>query len=95
MVAPLPPRHKHNEPSELKVGYGEANMEAFEFSLADGVTADVGFLRLFVSTAYVDMSFLEQESPFLVARGGKRVKATSPDVWDAWTYTNQGENSVM
>lgn len=39
MVAPLPPRHEHNEPSELKVGYGEANMEAFEFSLANGVTA--------------------------------------------------------
>jgi hypothetical protein len=88
MAAPLPPRHKNNEPSELRVGYEEADVEAFQFTLADGIPADVGFLRLFVSTTYVDMLFLEQQSPFLVARGGRgRIyNPPSMDIWDAWTY---------
>jgi len=30
MAAPLPPRHKDNRPSELKVGYGEAALEALD-----------------------------------------------------------------
>jgi hypothetical protein len=86
MAAPLPPLHKDNGPSELKVGYGEADVEAFQFTLADGIPADVGFLRLFVSTTYVDMSVLEQQSPFLVARGGAMKKPPAMDIWDAWTY---------
>jgi len=64
MAAPLPARCKENRPSELKVGYGEAAVEA------DGMSKDVRFLRLFISTTYVDMPVLEQQSPFLVARRG-------------------------
>jgi hypothetical protein len=64
MAAPLPARCKDDRPSELKVGYREAAVEA------DGISKDVRFLRLFVSTTYVDMSVLEQQSPFLVARSG-------------------------
>ena len=45
---------------EPKVGYGEAGIEAFEFSLADGLISDVTFLML---TIYVDMTVLEQSSP--------------------------------
>jgi len=86
MAAPLPGRHKDNAPSELKVGYGEADVDAFQFTLADGILADVGFLRLFVSTTYVDMSVLEQQSPFLVARGGGMKKPPAMEIWDAWTY---------
>ena len=86
MAAPLPARHKANRLSELKVGYEKADVEAFQFTLADGIPSDVGFLRLFVSTTYVDMSVLEQESPFLVARGVARVKPPVTHTWDAWTY---------
>ena len=86
IAAPLPDGHGDHGPSELKVGYGQADVDAFQFSLADGVTADFGFLRLFVSTAYVDMSVLEQTSPFLATRGVKVKKPPSVDIWDAWTY---------
>ena len=86
MAAPLPARHKNKGPSELKIGYGQADVEAFQFTLADGIPADVGFLKLFVSTTYVDMSILEQQSPFLVAHGGSRMKPPVMDIWDAWTY---------
>jgi hypothetical protein len=54
MAAPFPARCKDDRPSELKVGYGEAAVEAA------GISKDVRFLRLFVSTTYVDMSVLEQ-----------------------------------
>jgi len=86
MDAPLPPRHRDSKAFELKVGYGAAGVEAFEFSLADGLNSDVTFLKLFVSTVYVDMMVLEQSSPFLNPRGGKKVKPPTVDVWDAWTY---------
>ena len=80
MDAPLAAR------SALPVGYGEANIDALEFSLADGVTSDVGFLRLFVSTTYVDLAILEQSSPFLAARGGRKAKPPPEEIWDAWTF---------
>ena len=86
MDAPLSPRHRNSRAYELKVGYGVAGVEAFEFSLADGLNSDVTFLKLFVSTVYVDMTVIEQSSPFLNHRGGKKVKPPTVDVWDAWTY---------
>ena len=88
MAAPLPARHKDNRPSELTVGYGEAGAEAFQFTLADELPADVGFLRLFVSTTYVDLSALEQQSPFLVGHRGRGRMHNPPlrDIWHAWTY---------
>jgi hypothetical protein len=86
MAAPLPARLKDSGPSELKVGYGQADVKAFQFTLADGISADVGFLRLFVSTTYVDMSILEQHSPFLVAPGDAMKKPPAMDILDAWTY---------
>ena len=87
MAAPLRARHADNGlSSDLKVGYGEANAKAIWFSLPDGINADVSFLRLFVSTAYVDMSVLEQLSPFLNARGGNFGVPPTMPIWDAWTY---------
>jgi hypothetical protein len=78
-----PPLAAH---SKLLVGYGAANLEAFEFWLPDDVTSDVNFLRLFVSTTSVDMRVLEQSSPFFAGRGGCKKKPPSQPVWDAWTY---------
>jgi hypothetical protein len=86
IAAPLPARRNDSRPSELKVGYGQADVDAFQFTLADGIPEDVGFLRLFVSTTCVDMSVLEQQSPFLVSRGGGMKKPPAMDIWDAWTY---------
>ena len=93
MEAPLLPRRR-NSRGELKVGYGVAGVEAFEFSLADGPNADVAFLKLFVSTVYVDMTLLEQSSPFFTVRGGKKTKLPSVDVWDAWTYVVETKRQV-
>jgi len=91
MAAPLAARHEDGRPSELPVGYGSAGGEALQFSLPAGVTADIGFMKLFVSTTYVNMTALEQESPFHAARGTKRAKSPSIDIWDTWTYVLRTE----
>jgi hypothetical protein len=87
MAAPLRARHAGGGPSsDLQVGYGEANAKTICFSLADEINADVTSLRLFVSTAYVDMSTLEQLSPFLNTRGARLEAPPSMPIWYAWTY---------
>jgi hypothetical protein len=70
---------------ELPVGYGSVDAEALQFSLADDVAEDVTFLRLFLSTTYVDLSVLEQlyvvnlaglEQSSAVFGGGEKVKSS-------------------
>lgn len=88
MEAPLARAHATNRSSKLNVGYGEANVEALQFSLANDITEDVGFLKLFVSSTYVDMTGLKQDSLLHGARGRgfKMVRPPPVDLWDAWTY---------
>ena len=86
MEAPLRCQHENGRAYELKIGYGEAGIKAIQFLLADGLNEDVTFLKLIVSTAYVDMSILEQPSPFLVPRGGVPTLPQARGNWDAWTY---------
>jgi hypothetical protein len=93
MSAPLAARHEDGTPSKLPVGYGAAGGQAIEFLLSGGVTSDVGFLKLFVSTTYVDMTNIQQTSPLLAAREGPRmVKPPAQPIWDAWTYVLRTES---
>jgi hypothetical protein len=85
MASPLPAQ-KDNMVSELAVSYGEANAKLIVFKLPEGVTSEVTFLKLFVSTTYVDMTALEQSSPFDATRGAAREVPPPPDYWDEWTY---------
>jgi hypothetical protein len=91
MDAPLSPRHRNSRALDLKVGYGEAGVDALEFSLPDGLSSDVTFLKLFVSSVYIDMTVLEQSSPISGRGGPKMTKPPSTDVWDAWTYVLKTE----
>jgi hypothetical protein len=88
MDAPLDtqPKDPGARTPEHPVGYGSAGADAFEFSLDDGVVSDIGFLKLFVSTTYVDMMALEQLSPFDTIPGGVKTTPPSLEIWDAWTY---------
>jgi hypothetical protein len=49
MKAPIGPIHITKGPSELKVEYGEANINAFQFTWANDIAINVGFVKLFVS----------------------------------------------
>jgi len=87
MSPPLLRRKSEDEPSKLPVGYGASGTDAMQFSLPPGIKVDSGFLKVFVSSAYVDMSILQQDSP--LNKPPRLAKVTAlpfNDVWDAWTF---------
>ncbi|KAG6899196.1 hypothetical protein C0993_012399 [Termitomyces sp. T159_Od127] len=55
---PLPPR------CSLPIGYGDGGWDAQKYTLRENQTIDVGFLKLYVSTKYIDYSSICQSSPF-------------------------------
>jgi len=75
MAAPLAVRHDDSKSSELPVGYGSG-----QFSLPAGAMTDIGFMKLFVLTTYIDMTALVQETPFCAACGTRRAKPPSMDI---------------
>jgi len=48
----------------LSIGYGSGGSDAFIYYIQEGQTVDVGFLKLFLTTEYVDFSNVPQGSPF-------------------------------
>jgi hypothetical protein len=58
MVSPL--RSK----SDLKVGHGNQDGHVIKFTLRPGELSDTGFLVLYLSDQYDDMSYLQQDSAF-------------------------------
>ncbi|KAF8196369.1 caspase domain-containing protein [Mycena galopus ATCC 62051] len=76
----------HGEPTRFPIGYGVGG-EPFEFLLSPGQKMDTGFLKVFVSTKYIDLGWIEQESPFKAEfswrlKGRKLVE--KQDLWDAF-----------
>ena len=69
---------------ELAIGYGTDIQETLKFSLAEGVEKETGFIKVFVSNVYVDMSSVAQRSP-LLERVGERGAAKVPmQVLSGW-----------
>ncbi|KAK0187315.1 caspase domain-containing protein [Armillaria mellea] len=52
----------------LTIGYGASGMDPRSYRLREGQNVDVGFLKLFVSTDYVNLSGIAQKSPFEKSR---------------------------
>jgi len=73
----------------LTIGYGSGGSSPFNYLLRDGQDIDVGFLKLFLSTAPVDFSNIPQRSPFYVdpriVRRSAQVKTVS--VWNTLLVT--------
>ena len=55
-------------------------------SLPTGRKVDVGFLKLFLTTEYVDFSNITQRSPFDKVRGAGAARKKSPQIWDTIMY---------
>ncbi|KAJ7841777.1 hypothetical protein B0H13DRAFT_2365566 [Mycena leptocephala] len=90
MAPPLPAKSDSStEPTRITVGYGAAGGYAFQFVIPEGMTSDTGFLKLFVSTKYLDLKRIEQPAAVDVIYGGERDADTHrPEVekgemWDA------------
>lgn len=61
--APLPAA-TDTEPGVLTIGYGASGFSPFQYVLQDNLDTELSFLRVFVSTKYMDLAFISQEAPF-------------------------------
>ncbi|KAI0341531.1 hypothetical protein BDW22DRAFT_1485511 [Trametopsis cervina] len=68
---PLRPRSETDQPGILTIGYGAAGSAPFYYRLQDGLDEELSFLRVFVSTKHMDLSFIEQRKPFREVPKGK------------------------
>jgi hypothetical protein len=77
MLPPLPRRKSEYEPSKLSIGYGAFGTDPICFLLPPDVRVDVGLLKVFVCSAYVDP-----------VRLAKKMAPPSPTdhVWDVWNF---------
>ncbi|CCL99087.1 uncharacterized protein FIBRA_01101 [Fibroporia radiculosa] len=81
----VPPLRKH---SALIIGSGTPDSEALIFSLAAGADTGAGFLKLFVSSTFTPMKFIEQGIPTSalsaqVRDNKKTAPAPQSDFWDS------------
>jgi len=87
MDPPLP-QPQGRDPMKLTVGYGAGGGDPFEFTLNPGEQSDTGFLKLFVSTKYVDMECITQKldciTSKMIPRKMQRKKVDLTRVWGAW-----------
>lgn len=97
MRAPLASVCVDGKPSIHPVGYGNSGSDAIEFALAPRVMSDAGFLKLIVSTTNIDLSDMNQLSPFTDIRVDRLMgRAQLPEVvelniWDSFMYVLKTE----
>lgn len=71
---------------ELTIGYGEGNSDEPRcYFLRKNQSVDVGFLKLFLSTRWINYTDIAQDSPFENARGDAVHKSHGPLLWDSVT----------
>ncbi|KAJ7143187.1 caspase domain-containing protein [Mycena crocata] len=85
MEPPLKASSDGIEPKRLPIGYGAGGF-AFEFDLPEGKTVDTGFVKIFFATEYLDLEWIQQDSPFSsdVPRYGKREIIQKGKAWDGF-----------
>ncbi|VDB88534.1 unnamed protein product [Peniophora sp. CBMAI 1063] len=68
----------------LTIGYGDGGGRPFTYFLRPEQDVDVGFIKLYISTHFVDLSHIEQESPFEVGmpRGSEMTVEHFEGAWD-------------
>ncbi|KAG6914882.1 hypothetical protein DXG01_014761 [Tephrocybe rancida] len=71
----------------LTIGFGDGGWLPRTYFLRENQKVDVGFLRLYLSTNYVDYSGIAQQTPFLAGGRGDQpvVSETRRNLWDALT----------
>ncbi|KAI0309849.1 caspase domain-containing protein [Amylostereum chailletii] len=71
----------------LTIGYGSGGAPPHCFFLRPGQKVDVGFLKLFLTTEYVDLSNIPQVSPFDPNRPTARATLRKPALWSSSLVT--------
>ncbi|KAI0309170.1 hypothetical protein OF83DRAFT_1159204 [Amylostereum chailletii] len=71
----------------LTIGYGSGEAPPQYYFLRDEQDVDVGFLKLFLTTGYVDFSNIPQASPFDPNRPTSPFRPKKPPLWDTLLVT--------
>lgn len=85
MKHPLPASHQTGAPTKVVIGYNP-NEPAFRLS---GKPGEVGFLKVFLSTEYLELDWIEQDSRLSngLSRGSMSVACFTRPAWDAFHAT--------
>ncbi|KAL0066446.1 hypothetical protein AAF712_006488 [Marasmius tenuissimus] len=67
----------------LDVGFGDSGTTPFYYRLRNSQSVDVGFLKLYVSTEYIDYSQIVQETPFVPERQTSPRETKKRYLWDS------------
>ncbi|KAF8188662.1 hypothetical protein BJ912DRAFT_968135 [Pholiota molesta] len=65
----------------LEIGFGTAGYDPQIFEITNGLNTEVEFLKIYLSTESVDLSYLEQLSPFDPTRGMGPLIPKPPVIW--------------
>jgi len=72
----------------LTIGFGDGGMPPCTYFLRKNQSVDVGFLKLYLSTEFIDYSSIAQVSPFKENRGSyQHSRPKKRKFWDALTIT--------
>jgi len=83
MLAPLKRRKPDGTPSLFTVRYGGFGTDPIEFYLPPGCQTDSGFLKVFLTTTYADMTNVAQ--PPISEVSNSRLLGLRYPIKDAWT----------
>ena len=65
----------------LTIGFGASDSPPQIFYLPDGLNVDITYLKVFLTSEFVDLSYIAQPSPFDTGLA-KSVKPTAHAIWD-------------
>lgn len=65
----------------LSIGYGDSGYPAVSFNIADGLDLEVCFLKVYLTTESVDLSYIKQDTPFVVSRHMVQHKPKPKAAW--------------
>lgn len=69
----------------LTIGFNNSGTPPYTYFLTEDQDVDVGFLKLYISTKYIDYSSIAQRSPFSGQRASFRAQSSTPDLWHTLT----------
>lgn len=71
---------------ELTIGYGSGGGSRQGFRISqDDLDVEVSYLKIFLTTRPVDLSYIAQESPFSTSRKSYLAPEPRVDLWDTLT----------
>ncbi|KAF9477972.1 hypothetical protein BDN70DRAFT_880495 [Pholiota conissans] len=65
----------------LDIGFGPAGYQPTCFQIKNESDLDIGFLKIYLSTKFVDLSYLQQPTPFVVTRAISTYVKPPPLTW--------------